>query len=142
MMNKKIEEMRKMAEGKDKRRTAMSKLQKQSVDTWVRWAAERNLSLTRAEVKEMVDKYNDIISQSVPFSGGARLKPNNTDRMTKWRTDQICFPRDLNIHDPDNKYRWQEEEAQAPAWVWAMRGLGVVGFVVGIYMLTLLTFLF
>ena len=64
------------------------------------------------------------------------------DRMTKWRTDQICFPRDLNIHDPDNKYRWQEEEAQAPAWVWAMRGLGVVGFVVGIYCLTLLTFLF
>jgi hypothetical protein len=92
MMNKKVEEMRKMAEGKDKRRTAMSKLQKQSVDAWVRWAAERNISLTRAEVKEMVDKYNDIISQSVPFSGWGRLKPNNTDRMTKWRTDQICFP--------------------------------------------------
>jgi hypothetical protein len=74
--------------------------------------------------------------------GGMNMKQENTDRMTKWRTDQICFPRDLNIHDPDNKYRWQEEEAQAPAWVWAMRGLGVVGFVVGIYMLTLLTFLF
>jgi len=70
------------------------------------------------------------------------MKQENTERMTKWRTDQICFPRDLNIHDPDNKYRWQEEEAQAPAWVWAMRGLGVVGFVVGIYCLTLLTFLF
>jgi len=116
----------------------MSKLQKQGVDTWVRWAAERNLSLTRAEVKELVDKYNDIISQSVPFSGGARLKPNNTERMTKWRTDQICFPRDLNVHDPDNKYRWQEEEAQAPAWVWAMRGLGVVGFLTGIYCLVFL----
>ena len=55
----------------------MRKLQKQSVDMWVRWAAERNLSLTRAEVKEIIDKYNDTISQSVPFSGGARLKPNN-----------------------------------------------------------------
>ena len=80
MMSKKIEEMRKMAEGKDK----------------------------------------------------------IYENMTKWRTDQICFPRDLNIHDPENKYRWQEEEAQAPAWVWAMRGLGVVGFVVGIYCLVFL----
>ena len=48
----------------------------------------------------------------------------------------------LNIHDPDNKYRWQDEEASAPAWVWAMRVLGTLGFFVGIYMLTLLTFLF
>ena len=64
------------------------------------------------------------------------------DHMTKWRTDAIYFPRDLNIHDPDNKYRWQEEEAQAPTWIWVMRGLGVVGFFMGIYCLTLLTFLF
>ena len=48
----------------------------------------------------------------------------------------------LNTHDPDNKYRWQDEEANAPAWVWAMRVLGTLGFFVGIYMLTLLTFLF
>ena len=119
---------------------------------WVEWAIKNGINLTREEVEAEVQKYNDIVTQTVPWNGGARLKPlkprstgivsNNHDRMTKWRTDQICFPRDLNIHDPDNKYRWQEEEAQAPAWVWAMRGLGVVGFVVGIYMLTLLTFLF
>lgn len=47
-----------------------------------------------------------------------------------------------NIHDPHEMYRWQDEEANAPAWVWAMRILGTVGFFVGIYMLTLLTFLF
>ena len=47
-----------------------------------------------------------------------------------------------NIHDPHEMYRWQDEEANAPAWVWAMRVLGTVGFVVGIYALCLLTFLF
>lgn len=47
-----------------------------------------------------------------------------------------------NIHDPHEMYRWQDEEANAPAWVWAMRVLGTLGFVVGIYCLTLLTFLF
>jgi hypothetical protein len=115
----------------------MRKLQKQSVDTWVRWAAERNLSLTRAEVKEMVDKYNDTISQSVPFSGGARLKPNNIK--PNHAVGEVYKP---NIHDPHEMYRWQDEEASAPAWVWAMRVLGTLGFFVGIYMLTLLTFLF
>ena len=47
-----------------------------------------------------------------------------------------------NIHDPHEMYRWQDEEANAPAWVWAMRVLGTLGFFVGIYCLTLLTFLF
>ena len=70
------------------------------------------------------------------------MKKENTDRMTKWRTDSIYKPSDLNIHDPHEMYRWQDEEAKAPAWVWAMRVLGTVGFVVGIYCLTLLTFLF
>ena len=70
------------------------------------------------------------------------MKKENTDRMTKWRTDSIYKPGDLNIHDPYNQHRWQDEEAKAPAWVWAMRVLGTVGFVVGIYCLTLLTFLF
>ena len=43
-----------------------------------------------------------------------------------------------NIHDPDNQYRWEEPVS---GWVWAGRVLGVLGFFVGIYMLTLLTFL-
>ena len=74
--------------------------------------------------------------------GGMNMKQENTDRMTKWKTDSIYSPKDLNLHDPHNQYRWQDEEANAPAWVWAMRVLGTLGFFVGIYMLTLLTFLF
>jgi hypothetical protein len=69
------------------------------------------------------------------------MKKENTERMTKWRTDSIYSPKDLNLHDPHEMYRWQDEEASAPAWVWAMRVLGTLGFFVGIYMLTLLTFL-
>ena len=104
MMNKQIEEMRKMAEGKDK----------------------------------IVERLAERMAQTVPFNGGSRLKPNNTDRMTKWRTDQICFPRDLNIHDPDHQYVWADEGARAPAWVWVMRALGALGFLVGIYSLVFL----
>jgi hypothetical protein len=70
------------------------------------------------------------------------MKEANTKRMTKWRTDSIYKPSDLNIHDPHNLHGWKQEEANAPAWVWAMRVLGTLGFFVGIYMLTLLTFLF
>jgi hypothetical protein len=71
------------------------------------------------------------------------MKQENTDRMTKWRTDSIYSPKDLNIHDPHEMYRWQDEEASAPAWVWARAGARrTLGFFVGIYMLTLLTFLF
>lgn len=66
------------------------------------------------------------------------MKPENTTRMTKWRTDSIYKPSDLNIHDPHNQYRWQDEEANAPAWVWAGRVLGALGFVVGIYCLVFL----
>ena len=57
-------------------------------------------------------------------------------------SERIDFRKTLNLHDSDNKYSWQDEEANAPAWVWAMRGLGTLGFVVGIYCLTLLAFLF
>jgi hypothetical protein len=60
------------------------------------------------------------------------------ERMTKWRTDQICFPRDLNIHDPDHQYVWADETAEVPAWVWVMRALGAFGFMVGIYCLVFL----
>jgi hypothetical protein len=60
------------------------------------------------------------------------------ERMTKWRTDQICFPRDLNIHDPDHQYVWADADAEVPAWVWVMRALGAFGFMVGIYCLVFL----
>lgn len=70
------------------------------------------------------------------------MKKQNIERMTKWRTDSIYSPKDLNLHDPHEMYRWQDEEANAPAWVWAGRVLGALGFFVGIYALCLLTFLF
>ena len=70
------------------------------------------------------------------------MKPENTERMTKWRTDSIYKPSDLNIHDPDNLHAWKEEKASVPALVWACRALFCLGFFVGIYCLTLLTFLF
>jgi hypothetical protein len=44
-----------------------------------------------------------------------------------------------NIHDPHEMYRWEEPVS---GWVWAGRALFCLGFFVGIYMLTLLTFLF
>lgn len=49
-------------------------------------------------------------------------------------------PRKRNIHDPENQYVWADE---GEGWfIWTMRALGALGFFVGIYMLTLLTFLF
>tara|TARA_R110000823_G_scaffold67491_1_gene157408 strand:+ start:326 stop:565 length:240 start_codon:yes stop_codon:yes gene_type:complete len=59
-------------------------------------------------------------------------------RMTKWRTDTIYKPSDLNTHDPHEMYRWQDEEVNAPAWVWALRALGALGFITGIYCLVFL----
>ena len=73
----------------------------------------------------------------------AACKPelrDDTARMTRWRTDTIYFPRDLhrnlNIHDPENKYRWEDEGGGR--LIWAMRALGAVGFIVGIYSLVFL----
>ena len=42
-----------------------------------------------------------------------------------------CY-KTLNIHDPHNQYRWQDEEANAPAWVWVGRVLFALGFAAGI----------
>ena len=63
------------------------------------------------------------------------MKDNNTQRMTKWRTDSIYKPSDLNTHDPYNQHRWADEEANVPAWVWGLRILGGLGFLVSIYSL-------
>ena len=64
------------------------------------------------------------------------MKEANTKRMTKWRTDSIYSPKDLNLHDPHNQYRWQDE---GEGWfIWTMRALGVFGFLTGIYCLVFL----
>ena len=56
-------------------------------------------------------------------------------RMTKWRTDTIYKPSDLNTHDPHGMYAW---EKPVPVWVWALRALGALGFITGIYCLVFL----
>ena len=68
------------------------------------------------------------------------MKPENTERMTKWRTDSIYKPSDLNTHDPDNLHAWGPEPVST--WVWVGRALFCLGLFVGSYVLTLLTFLF
>lgn len=79
---------------------------------------------------------------------GDKLKATNNTRPNHavgevYKAGQfIDLQRDLNTHDPYNQHRWADEEASVPAWVWAMRLLGTLGFVVGIYALCLLTFLF
>lgn len=67
------------------------------------------------------------------------MKKQNTERMTKWRTDSIYSPSDLNTHDPDNLHAWEPEPVSA--WVWVGRALFCLGLFVGSYVLTLLTFL-
>ena len=63
-------------------------------------------------------------------------------RMTKWRTDTIYKPSDLNTHDPHEMYTWENNKP------WWLRPLQVVGFVatgIGltlcIYYATLILFL-
>lgn len=55
------EEMRKMAEGKDK-------IFEQLIEAGI---------ATREELVEVVTKDNELMSQTVPWNNGARLKPIN-----------------------------------------------------------------
>ena len=108
---------------------------------WIEWAIENGINFTQEEIEAAVQKHNDIMSQSAPLSSGARLKP--LSRTPNHAVGECYKPNsELNIHDPDNQYVWADADAEVPAWVWVMRALAVVGFFVGIYMLTLLAFLF
>jgi len=70
------------------------------------------------------------------------MKKSNWAVGEAYKMNTTHDPRKRNIHDPDHQYVWADADAEVPAWVWVMRALGVVGFFVGIYMLTLLAFLF
>jgi hypothetical protein len=59
------------------------------------------------------------------------MKDENTQRMTKWRTDSIYSPKDLNLHDPHEMYRWQDEEANAPCLGVGNAGTGHCRFLCG-----------
>ena len=56
------------------------------------------------------------------------IKPNHA-------VGEVYKPSDLNIHDPHGLYAWEE---RVPVWVWVMRALGALGFMVGIYCLVFL----
>jgi hypothetical protein len=87
----------------------------------------------REETRKMAEGKDKIVERLAErMAQTNNIKPNHA-------VGEVYKP---NIHDPHEMYRWQDEEASAPAWVWAMRVLGTLGFFVGIYMLTLLTFLF
>jgi len=87
----------------------------------------------KEETRKMAEGKDKIVERLAErMAQTNNIKPNHA-------VGEVYKP---NIHDPYEMYRWQDEEASAPAWVWAMRVLGTLGFFVGIYMLTLLTFLF
>ena len=87
----------------------------------------------KEETRKMAEGKDKIVERLAErMAQTNNIKPNHA-------VGEVYKP---NIHDPHEMYRWQDEEASAPAWVWAMRVLGTLGFFVGIYMLTLLTFLF
>ena len=84
----------------------------------------------REEMRKMAegkDKVYERLAERMAQTNN--IKPNHA-------VGEVYKP---NIHDPDNQYRWEEPVS---GWVWAGRVLGALGFFVGIYMLTLLTFLF
>lgn len=98
--------------------------------------------ITREELVESVTKHNELMAQTVPWNGGARLRPINSTKPNHavgevYKAGKfIDLRRDLNIHDPENQYRWQDENG---GWfIWTMRALGALGFIVGIYSLVFL----
>ena len=87
----------------------------------------------KEETRKMAEGKDKIVERLAErMAQTNNIKPNHA-------VGEVYKP---NIHDPHEMYRWQDEEASAPAWVWAMRVLGTLGFFVGIYALCLLTFLF
>ena len=74
--------------------------------------------------------YNAMLDQTMPFGGGARLKP-----LPNHAVGEVYKPAALNTHDPHEMYAW---EKPVPVWVWALRALGALGFITGIYCLVFL----
>lgn len=108
----------------------MSKLKKPNVEEWIKWAEDGRLNLTKEEIAQKAAKYHELMASTVPFGNGLRLKPNHA-------VGECYKPQStMNIHDPDNKYRWADEPT--PALVWVGRALFSVGFLTGIYCLVFL----
>jgi hypothetical protein len=67
-----------------------------------------------------------------------KLKATNNVRPNH-AVGEVYKPQTLRVHDPDGLYAWEE---RVPVWVWVMRALGALGFMVGIYCLVFLGMLF
>jgi hypothetical protein len=63
-----------------------------------------------------------------------KLKTTNNTRPNH-AVGEVYKPAALNTHDPHEMYAW---EKTVPAWVWALRALGALGFITGIYCLVFL----
>ena len=87
----------------------------------------------REETRKMAEGKDKIVERLAErMAQTNNTKPNHV-------VGEVYKPSDLNIHDPDNLYAWEEPVS---GWMWAGRVLGALGFFVGIYALCLLTFLF
>ena len=123
-MNK-IEELRKLAEGK--------------VNFEDRLVAEG--ILTEEEIERVKVKHCAMLDQTVPFGNGARLKPLN--RTPNHAVGECYKPNSkLNIHDPENQYVWADE-LDSKKLLWNSitvigAALGVLGLFTGIYCLVFL----
>ena len=90
---------------------------------------------TREEIEQVKVKHCAMLDQTLPFGNGTRLKPLN--RTPNHAVGECYKPNaKLNIHDPENQYVWADEGS---GWfIWTMRALGALGFMVGIYCLVFL----
>jgi hypothetical protein len=62
-------------------------------------------------------------------------KSKTLNRTPNHAVGEVYKPQTLRVHDPDGLYAWEE---RVPVWVWVMRALGALGFMVGIYCLVFL----
>ena len=67
--------------------------------------------------------------------GGMNMNIVKLNRTPNHAVGEVYKPAALNTHDPHEMYAW---EKPVPAWVWALRALGALGFITGIYCLVFL----
>lgn len=83
----------------------------------------------REEMQKMAegkDKVYERLAERMAQTNN--IKPNHA-------VGEVYKPQTLRVHDPDGLYAWEE---RVPVWVWVMRALGALGFMVGIYCLVFL----
>jgi hypothetical protein len=83
----------------------------------------------REEMRKMAegkDKVYERLAERMAQTNN--IKPNHA-------VGEVYKPQTLRVHDPDGLYAWEE---RVPVWVWVMRALGALGFMVGIYCLVFL----